>query len=166
LASNGLRTRLFRAQGKTDRGGESLEIARRLGDVTGITFALGNLGLVAVLEGRYEDALELLGEDLQLCASRGDRSRGAEAILGLAAAHAALGNHDLAVELDVIAQAVYDIDHSPFWDPGLVGRLREPLQEAWEQTDPSLVEALTAHRERLTMDTAIAHLDRHALPPQ
>jgi tetratricopeptide (TPR) repeat protein len=140
---------------------ESLEIARRLRDVTGTTFALGNLGLVAVLEHRFNDAIVLLSEDLQLCASRGDRSRGAEAILGLAAAHAALGNAELAIKLDLIRQAVYDMARSRSWDPDLVDRLTEHLHAAWEETDPAIADALARQVRTATMDTAIAELDRH-----
>jgi hypothetical protein len=85
---------------------------------------------------------------------------GAEAILGLAAAHSALGNPELAVKLDVIAQEVYDIANSKSWDSRLVDSLREHLRAAWEQTNPLIATALTDQEGPLTMDIAVAELGR------
>jgi hypothetical protein len=140
------------------RGSKGLEIARRLRHATQITFTLGNLGLVAVLEERHDDAISLLEEDLRLCNARGDHRVGGEAILGLATAHAALGSFDLAVKLEAIAKALYnDASNQP--DP-VVDRLEPHLRVAREHADAAIVAAFTREGQALTMDAAIAELER------
>jgi non-specific serine/threonine protein kinase len=141
---------------------ESLAIARRLRSTSLIMLALGNLGLIAVFESRYADALTLLDESLPLCNTTGNRACGAEAILGLAAAHAALGHLELAVKLDAISKAVSDATSIVY--PAVRDRLEPHLRKAREQSDPASAQAHTEQRRPrpLTMDTAIAELQRHA----
>jgi tetratricopeptide (TPR) repeat protein len=139
---------------------ESLGIGRRLRDAFRITVALKNLGEVAVYQGRYADALPLFDEVVRLCSSRGDRRIGSGAILGLAAAHAALANLELAVKLDAIAKAV--LATTGIVEPAvMLDRLEPYLRTARERVDPAIVAAL-AEQGPLTMDTAIAELEWHA----
>ena len=140
---------------------ESLAIARRLGDTYRATLALGNLGLVAVLEGRYKEATALLDEDLRLCLMRGDRRCGAEAILGLAAAHAALGNSELAVRLDAIRQGLHEAT-GIVYQPGLLELLERPILLAREQLDPEISQALAEETGEPTLEAALAELERNS----
>jgi predicted ATPase/class 3 adenylate cyclase len=136
---------------------ESLDIGRRLRDAFRITVALGNLGLIAVSQGRYGDAVPLFDEALRLAASRGDRRLGSGALLGLAAAHAALGHVELAVELDTVATAVLTTT-GIVEPPAVIERLQPHLRAAREHADPKIAERLAALP--LTMDTAITVLER------
>jgi predicted ATPase len=139
---------------------ESVTIARQLSLSAGITAALGNLGLVAVFQGRYTDALSLFEEDLQLCSAHGNRRLGAEAILGLAAAHAALGNLELAVKLDAISGALYDTT-GRVYPPALLDRLEPHLRQARELCGPILVDEAFGPGRTLTLDTAIAEVGQY-----
>jgi tetratricopeptide (TPR) repeat protein len=140
---------------------ESVAITRRLRDLSGVTLALGNLGLIALFEGRFGDALALLREDLDICNSRGDRRCGAEAILGLAATHAALGNLELAGKLDAIRQAL-EFATGVVHPTVLLDRLEPHLGKARQQADPAIVESFVARQGRtLTMETAITELERN-----
>ena len=141
---------------------ESLDIARRLRDTLRITLALGNLGLIAVFQGRYDEALMLLDEGLELCSSRGDRRSGGEVILGLAAAHAALRNFELATKLDATAKAVFEAT-SIVYPAAILDRLEPYLRVARAKTDSTIVRALAEQRGALTMDAAITELERHGL---
>ena len=86
-----------------------------------------------VFAGR--DAIVLLDEVLHLCVMRGDRRCGAEAIRGLAAAHASLGNRELAVRLDAISQGLSEamgiVD-----PPGLLELLGSPIRRARKRPRP------------------------------
>jgi predicted ATPase len=108
---------------------EALSIARELDDTFRITLASCNLGLAAVLQERYADAAQLLRETLELCIRRGDQRCGAEAILGLAAAAAGLGQNELAVRLDAVRQALMD-EAGIVYVPTLTERLDRLLQPA------------------------------------
>ena len=81
---------------------EAVAVARLLGDTFRVTISTCNLGLAAVLQGRYADAIPVLRETLELCIRRGDKRCGSEAVLGLAAAAAGLGDDELAVRLDAM----------------------------------------------------------------
>jgi predicted ATPase len=132
---------------------ESLEISRRL-RLSVVRMALGQLGLVAVFEGRYRDALPLLSEDLHLAAAINDRRRGAVAVLGLAAAYAGLGQYELAATLEAIAKAEYQAAGLPGSDE-VDDRLEPLLREAREQAS-----YLAVRGTPLTMATAIRELER------
>src|SRR4030095_12893074 len=66
--------------------------------------ALDNLGLVALFEGDFEEAVALLAESVRICGERGDRRGGGEALLGLAGAVAGSRGDALAVKLSVLAE--------------------------------------------------------------
>jgi tetratricopeptide (TPR) repeat protein len=139
---------------------ESLEIARRL-RLSSVRMVLGNLGLVAVFQGRYRDAVSMFDEGLQQAVATGDRRIGSEAVLGLAAAHAAFGDYDLAVRLEAIAKTEYEaigvVESAEVLD-----RLEPLLRKAREQANPLSVEDLIGRGRPLTMDTAVAELECHA----
>jgi predicted ATPase len=105
---------------------EAVEIARELGDTFRLTLAVCNLGLAAVLQERYTDAVELLRETLLLSIRRGDRRCGAEAVLGLAAAVAGLGEDELSVKLDAIQRALM-ADAGIVYEAQMLERL-EPIR--------------------------------------
>jgi tetratricopeptide (TPR) repeat protein len=136
---------------------EGLDIAQRMRDTYRIPVLLGNLGLVAVVQGRYNDALILLGECLERTNSRGERRTGSEAVLGLAAAHAALGNLELAVKLETISKAVADALELIF-ATALLERLEPHLDAAREHADPTILAAFV-RQTPLTLETAIAELE-------
>src|SRR2546423_6370007 len=71
---------------------ESLVPLQEIRDELGITRALGGLGLVALLEGRYRDALPLLREGLQREREQGEMEIGiANSLTGIAACLVQLG---------------------------------------------------------------------------
>jgi tetratricopeptide (TPR) repeat protein len=139
---------------------ESLEIARQLRDATLMAFALGNLGLLALMRERYRDAIVLLGEDLELCSSHGNRRFGAEAIWGLAAAYALLGNSELAVKLETIHQSI-DNPAGDDFPAALIEKVEPHLRKSRDEIDPAIVAALKDSGRELTMQTAISELERH-----
>jgi hypothetical protein len=114
---------------------------------------------VAVLESRYDDAIELLDEDLRLCILRGDRRCGAEAILGLTAAHAALGHSELAVRLDAIQQGLSEA-MGLVNPPGHFELLYRPLRRVWEELDPSVARELAQGIGEPTLEAALAELEQ------
>ena len=120
---------------------ESLEIARRL-RLSFATAQLNNLGLIAVFQGRFTDALAPFGEALERTAATGDRRTGAEAVLGLAATHAALGNHDLARTLEAVAKAEYKAT-GLVEAPEVLDRLEPHLHAARQAGDETRIKALT-----------------------
>jgi predicted ATPase/DNA-binding SARP family transcriptional activator len=144
---------------------ESLEIARQLRDATLMAFALGNLGLLALMRERYRDAIVLLGEDLELCSSQGNRRFGAEAIWGLAAAHALLGNSELAVKLETIHQSI-DNPAGDDFPAALIEKAEPHLRKSRDEVDQAIVAALKDSGRELTMQTAISELERHGTHPK
>ena len=85
---------------------EAVDVARVLGDTFRITISTCNLGLAAVFQGRYADAIPVLRETVELSIRRGDKRCGSEAVLGLAAAAAGLGENELAARLDAIQRSM------------------------------------------------------------
>jgi predicted ATPase/class 3 adenylate cyclase len=138
---------------------ESLGIARELRDATLMAFALGNLGLLALLRERYREAVVLFGEDLELCSSQGNRRFGAEAIWGLAAAHAFLGNSELAVKLDTIHKSI-DNPAGDDFPAALIERVEPHLRRARDLVDPAIVVTLKESGRPLNMESAISELER------
>ena len=140
---------------------ESLAISRRLADTFRITLALGNLGLVAVLEGRYDEAIALLDEDLRLCIMRGDRRCGTEAILGLTAAHAALGNDELALRLDAIQQGLSEA-MGLVNPPGHFELLERPIRRVREELDPAITRGVAEWTGEPSLEAALVALERES----
>jgi predicted ATPase/class 3 adenylate cyclase len=143
---------------------ESLGLARRLADTYTIALALGNLGLLALLEGRNAEAIAVLDEVLRSCVMRGDRRVGTEAVLGLAAAHAALGNDELAIKLDAIQQGLEEA-MGVVYAPRFYELLERPIRSAREKLGPAVAEALAEQTGRPTLEGALAELERAAVPP-
>lgn len=133
---------------------EALAIARELEDTFRMTLALGNLATTAVLETRYEVAVERSRETLLLCIRRGDRRSGVEALLVLAAAAAGLGEDELSVKVaalhDTLAADAGIID-----EPLLVERLAPHLAAARERLGPERVAALEAQAGTPTLERAL-----------
>ena len=111
-----------------------------------------------MVQSRYEDALALLGECLERTSARGERRQGSEAVLGLAAAHAALGNLELAVKLETISKAVADALELVV-PTALLDRLEPHLQAARQHADPTIIAAFR-NGSPFTLETAIAELER------
>jgi predicted ATPase/class 3 adenylate cyclase len=137
---------------------EAVAIARELDDTFRITLALCNLGLTAVLQERYADAVEKLRETLVLSIRRGDRRCGAEAVLGLAAAAAGLGEDELSVKLDAIHRALM-ADAGIVYEPQMLERLEPTLSHARTRLAPDRVKTLKAEVGPPTLDLALQLLD-------
>jgi tetratricopeptide (TPR) repeat protein len=149
-------------RGNFDRATASLEeavaIARELDDTFRISLATCNLGLAAVLKGRYAEAVEQLRETLLLSIRRGDRRCGSEAILGLAAAVAGLGEDELSAELDAI-QRVLMADAGIVYDAAMLEQLEPHLSLARTRLGPERVTALEAEVGPPTLELALELLD-------
>jgi hypothetical protein len=117
--------------------------------------------MLAVLQRRYAQGVSMLDETLRLCVERRWRgSAGAEAILGLASAHVALGNLELAAKLEAISTTI--LTAIPVMYPtAILERLEPLLRKARDQANPAVVQELISQRP-LTTQTAITELDRHA----
>lgn len=150
------------ARGDFDRASANLEEAvaraRELDDTYRITLATGNLGLVAVLQERYTEAVEQLREPLLLCVRRGDRRCGSEAVLGLAAAFAGLGEDELSVKLDAIRLALM-ADGGLVYEAWMLERLDPSLELARTRLGPERVTALEAEVGPATLEMALELLD-------
>jgi hypothetical protein len=119
-----------------------------------MSLAIGNLCHVAVLQGRYTEAVPLGRECLLLCVRRGDRRGGAEALLSLAAAVAGLGEDELSVELDAIHRAVAD-DAGIIDVPLLVEQLEPLLALARTRLGPERAAELEAEVGEPTLELAV-----------
>src|SRR5436190_12072667 len=143
---------------------ECLAIARRGGDDVRATLALGNLGLVALSEERWGDAIELHVESLRLSNRRGNRRGAAEALLGLALAHAGLDDARGAVELHGAFQRLCDTTGI---DAGVAASQTGPaarlLDPARSRLDPVTLEALTARGRSLTPEQVLELFDERGL---
>ena len=141
---------------------ECLAIAQRHGDDIRATLAIGNLGLVALSEERWEDAVELHLEELRSSNRRANRRGAAEALLGLATAYAELDDTRTAVELYGAFQGVCDvtgIDPSIGWIKALATSL---LDRARPELDPATIEELTARGHSQTPEQVLERLEsRH-----
>jgi hypothetical protein len=137
---------------------EALAIARELDDTFRITLASCNLGLAAVLQERFANAVRRLRESLILCIRRGDRRAGSEAVLGLAAAVAGLGQDELAVQLDAIQRAVMS-GAGIVYAPELLERLERYLSLARTRLGVERLTALEAEVEQPTLELALELLD-------
>ena len=137
---------------------EALAIARELDDTFRMSLAIGNLGLVAVLQERYADAVERLREVLVLCIRRGDRRGGSEAVLGLAAAAAGLGEDELSVRLDAIQRALAT-DAGMVYQPSLLDGLEPSLSLARTRLGPKRISELVAEVGEPTLELALELLD-------
>jgi predicted ATPase/class 3 adenylate cyclase len=140
---------------------EAVAIARQLGDTFRITLAACNLGLTAVLQKRHADALEHLRETLLLSIHRGDRRCGSEAVLGLAAAVAALGEDELSVQLDAIRRALM-AEAGMVYEALLLERLEAFLSLARTRLGAERLAALEAEIREPTLERALELLDETA----
>ena len=111
---------------------ESLALARKVDDAFRITpLALGNLGLVALLEERFAEAASIFGDNLRRTTLRGDRRLASEAILGLASAYGALGDARLAVRLwGCLAGPVRRLRRILNYKPDLLDRVQQHVSAA------------------------------------
>jgi predicted ATPase/class 3 adenylate cyclase len=137
---------------------EAVAIARELDDTFRLTLAICNLGLAAVLQERYTEAVGELQETLLLSIRRGDRRCGSEAVLGLAAAVAGLGEDELSVRLDAIHRAVM-ADAGIVYEPLMVERLEPCLSLARTRLGPERVTAVEAEVGAPTLELALELLD-------
>jgi len=137
---------------------EALAIARELDDTFRMTLAVGNLATTAVLQERYEEAVERSRETLLLCIRRGDRRGGSEAVLVLAAVAAGLGEDELSVKIDALARALA-ADAGIVYEPMLLERLEPYLSRARTGLGPERVAALEAEIGTPTVDLALELLD-------
>jgi predicted ATPase/DNA-binding SARP family transcriptional activator len=148
--------------GEPDRAIANLEeaaaIAREVDDAYRLSLTTCNLGLAAVMQDRYRDAQELLLEPLQLSIRRGDRRIGAEAVLGLAAAAAGLGDDELSVRLDGIQRDLMAETGYVYWP-----QVREPLdsrvQLARDRLGVERVATLEAERREPSLEAALELLN-------
>ena len=115
--------------------------------------ALSNLGLVAVFEGRYADAVELLTESVRLCADRADRRTGAESVHALAGAFAGVGDAAAAV---TFAATAYQLNESMGTEPlpMFEERVAPLLAQAESRLDAADAEALKNEGRALTLTQA------------
>jgi predicted ATPase/class 3 adenylate cyclase len=133
---------------------EAVAIARDLDDTFRLTLAVGNLGLLAVVQERYGEGIRLLRECLLLCIRRGDRRGGSEAVLGLAAATAGLGMDELAVRLDAIQRTMTSEDGLVY--PALLAeRLARPLRLALDRLGPERTGPLEHEIRDSNLDVAL-----------
>jgi predicted ATPase len=108
---------------------EALAIASELRDTYRIALASCNLGLGAVVQGRYAESAGALRSALEICIRRADRRVGSEAVLGLAAAAAGLGEDELSVRLRAIARGLMT-EAGIVYTPGFLPRLERPVHAA------------------------------------
>src|SRR5690606_22399347 len=76
-----------------------LEISRAIGDRRGIALALDNLGFVAQLQGKYDQATMYLEESFSLAQAIGNRQNSANTLLNLGHVATAQNNAEKAVDL-------------------------------------------------------------------
>jgi predicted ATPase/class 3 adenylate cyclase len=132
---------------------EAAAIARELDDTFRLSLAVDNLGLAAVMQERYLDARELLLEALRLTIRRGDRRVGSEAVHGLAAAAAGLGDDELCVRLNRIQRELSAA--AGIAQLGLDEQLYSRVQLARDRLGAEQVAAVEAERRESTLDAAL-----------
>ena len=132
---------------------EAAAIARELDDTFRLSLAVGNLGLAAVMQERYLDARELLLKALRLTIRRGDRRVGSEAVHGLAAAAAGLGDDELCVRLNRIQRELSAA--AGIAQMGLDEQLYSRVQLARDRLGAEQVAAVEAERRESTLDAAL-----------
>jgi predicted ATPase/class 3 adenylate cyclase len=137
---------------------EALTIARELDDTFRMTLAVGNLATTALLQERYEEAVERSRETLLLCIRRGDRRGGSEAAIVVAGAAAGLGADELSVKIDVLANALA-ADAGFVHEPLFLERLEPYRSAARERLGHQRVTALEAEVAAPTMERALELLD-------
>jgi predicted ATPase len=136
----------------------ALEIARELGDTFRTSLAACNLGLAAVLQERHPVGIERLREALVISIRRGDLRCGTEAVLGLAAAAAGLGEDELSVQLDAIQRALM-AEAGIVYEPAMLERLEPALSLARGQLGAERVTALEGAVGAPTMERGLELLD-------
>ena len=132
---------------------EAAAIARELDDTFRLSLAVGDLGLAAVMQERYLDARELLLKALRLTIRRGDRRVGSEAVHGLAAAAAGLGDDELCVRLNRIQRELSAA--AGIGQLGLDEQLYSRVQLARDRLGAEQVAAVEAERRESTLDAAL-----------
>lgn len=113
--------------------------------------SLAILGSVLIQQGRYEEAVDVLGEAVVIDEARGETPRLSSSLGGLAEALAYLGQHDRAVEINLrllgIDESLFGSGH-PAYAADLLNLAwsREELGES-EEAERLAREALEIHRE-------------------
>jgi len=133
---------------------EAAAIARELDDTFRLSLAVGNLGLAAVMQERYLDARELLLKALRLTILRGDRRVGSEAVHGLAAAAAGLGDDEQCVRLNRIQRELSAAAGIARLGP-LDEQLYNRVQLARDRLGAEQVAAVEAECRESTLDAAL-----------
>jgi predicted ATPase/class 3 adenylate cyclase len=137
---------------------EAVAIARDLGDTFRLTLALCNLGLAAVLQKRNAEAVVRLREALVLSIRRADLRCGSEAVLGLAAAAAGLGEDDLSVKLAAIWRAM-KVEAGIVYEPEMFVQIEPFLTLARTRLGPERAAVFEAEVGAPTLEHALELLD-------
>jgi non-specific serine/threonine protein kinase len=134
---------------------ENLRVARGNKDTFRISMALGNLGLVELLDGHPERVPPLLAEELPFILERGERRTFPEAAVMAASVAASAGDTIRAARLGGAAEAAYETTGGAWSQPEqqLLDRYVLPLRgEAAEEFD-----AAWAEGRGLSFEDAIAY---------
>ncbi|HKC77925.1 MAG TPA: hypothetical protein VKB70_06035, partial [Gaiellaceae bacterium] len=141
---------------------EALAIARDLEDRFRITLALCNLGLAAVLQNRCVEAVESLRDALVIAIRSSDVRCGSEAVLGLAAAEAGLGEDEASVKLDAVRRKIMS-DAGIVYDAWMLELLEPYLSQARTRLGPERIAELEAAVDAPTLELALDLLDESHL---
>ena len=137
---------------------ESLTLADKLGDSFRVAMVNGNLGLVALAEERFQDALTLFHENLRRSVATHEYRSAEEAILGLAASYGALGESRLAVELGAAWESLFELDHGQA-QTVIEGAL-EHIRLARAALDAPTLAELEARGRSLSLAEVVAEVER------
>jgi len=142
---------------------ESLSLARAASNERMEAMFLGSLESSARREGRFEDALAMLGDALRIYRNQGDRFHTAATLCGIARVFAATERERTAAQLVARAEVLQEeLGTSPLW---LEKGKDETLAAIRTQLDEAAFAETWEQGRALTMDQAVAlALDSGALP--